>query len=49
MLIRMTCRNKRLAQRQLIARAGFIVPPREYREAHYTGTGENSRILRGSI
>ena len=49
MPIRITCRYKRLTQRQLVAGVGFIVPSREYREASYTGTSENSRILYGAI
>jgi hypothetical protein len=49
MVIRMTCRSRHLGQRQLIARAGFIVPSREFQETSYMGTSENSRILHGSV
>ena len=51
MLIRMTCRNKRLGSAATHYEGRlYCEPPREYRERRiYAATGENSRILRGSI
>jgi hypothetical protein len=47
--IRITGRNNRLRQRQLIDRTGFIAPSRENPVVSYTDRNEDSRILCGHI
>jgi hypothetical protein len=49
MSIRITRRDKRLRQRQLIAGTGFISPSRVNPVVSYTDRNEDSRILCGSI
>ena len=49
MLIRITCRNKWLNQRQIIERTGFIVPLAGNPKASYTARKVIPRILCGPL